>query len=178
MCIHAIVLFIIRWQWCTKEMGYIKLEIVMRKHAKHSHAHVNSFLRAQKSFLCACKSLYFFILGTLCVILRKSMKKPWENKNIYKWLYYIPNIKLKIMLHEPFMLNMVWKSTERFVNLSLEKYGILKWKMCRNPGYRMLQPEFRKCWDVFLNLNKMETKRLSNHLSQYFIHSKQNITNV
>ncbi len=28
----------------------------MRKHAKNSHAHVNSFSRAQKSFLCACKS--------------------------------------------------------------------------------------------------------------------------
>ncbi len=25
------------------------------------------------------------------------------------------------------------KSTERFGNLSMEKYGILKWKMCRNP---------------------------------------------
>ncbi len=37
------------------------------------------------------------------------------------------------MLYEPFMLNMVWKSTERFGNLSMEKYGILKWKMCRNP---------------------------------------------
>ncbi len=32
-----------------------------------------------------------------------------------------------------FMLNVVWKSTERFGNLSLEKYGILKWKMCRSP---------------------------------------------
>ncbi len=32
------------------------------------------------------------------------------------------------------MLNMVWKSTEGFGNLSLEKYGILKWKMYRNPG--------------------------------------------
>ncbi len=41
-------------------------------------------------------------------------KKPWENKNIYRWLYFIPNIKLKIMLYEPFMLNRVWKSTERF----------------------------------------------------------------
>ncbi len=58
-------------------------------------------------------------------------KKPWENKNIYRWLYCIPNIKLKIMLYEPFMLNMVWKSIERFGNLSLEKYGILKWKICR-----------------------------------------------
>ncbi len=52
----------------------------MRKHAKKkSHAHVNSFLKAQKSFLCACKSLYFnfFILGALYVVtLRKSMKKP------------------------------------------------------------------------------------------------------
>ncbi len=53
----------------------------MRKHAKHSHAHVNSFLRAQKSFLCACKSLYilflylFVILATLYVVTsRKSMK--------------------------------------------------------------------------------------------------------
>ncbi len=39
------------------------------------------------------------------------------------------------MLYEPFMLNMVWKSTERFGNLSLEKYGILKWKMYRNPEF-------------------------------------------
>ncbi len=31
------------------------------------------------------------------------------------------------------LLNMVWKSTERFGNLCLEKYGILKWIMCRNP---------------------------------------------
>ncbi len=31
----------------------------MCKHAKHYHAHVNIFSRAQKSFLCAYKSLYF-----------------------------------------------------------------------------------------------------------------------
>ncbi len=31
-------------------------------------------------------------------------------------------------------VKMVWKSTERFWNLSLEKYGILKWKMCRCVG--------------------------------------------
>ncbi len=37
------------------------------------------------------------------------------------------------MLYEPFMLNIVWKSTERFGNLILEKYYILKWKMSRNP---------------------------------------------
>ncbi len=45
---------------------FIKLEIIMRKHAKHYHAHVKSFSRAQKSFLCACKSylLLSFILGT------------------------------------------------------------------------------------------------------------------
>ncbi len=30
------------------------------------------------------------------------------------------------MLYEPFMLNRVWKSTEMFGNLSLEKYEILK----------------------------------------------------
>ncbi len=29
----------------------------------------------------------------------------------------------------------------------------------------VLQPEFWKCWDDFLNLNKMKTKRLSNHMS-------------
>ncbi len=34
------------------------------------------------------------------------------------------------MLYELFMLNMIWKSTERFQNLNIE---ILKWKMCRNP---------------------------------------------
>ncbi len=45
----------------------------------------------------------------------------------------LPNIKVKIMLYEPFLFNMVWKPTERFRNLSLEKYGLLKWKMCRNP---------------------------------------------
>ncbi len=29
---------------------------------RNSYAHVNSFSRAQKSFLCAYKSLYFFLL--------------------------------------------------------------------------------------------------------------------
>ncbi len=38
--------------------------------------------------------------------------------------------------------------------------------------YIYTQPEFRKCWDVFLNLNKMKTKRISNHMSQYFIHNR------
>ncbi len=53
------------------------------------------------------------------------MLSLWENqwkkykniyiiyKNIYRWLYYIPNIKMKIMLYEPIMLNMVWEATER-----------------------------------------------------------------
>ncbi len=41
-----------------------------------------------------------------------------------------------------------------------------------NRMYYFLQPEFWKCWDVFLNLNKMKTKRLSNHMSQYFIHNR------
>ncbi len=42
------------------------------------------------------------------------------------------------MLYEPFMLNMVWKSTEKFGHLSLEKYDILKWKMRRNPVIRFI----------------------------------------
>ncbi len=106
MCIHALVLFIVRWQWCTKELCYIKLEIAMRKHAKH--AHVNSFLTAQKRFL-------------------------------YALHYYIPNIKAEKMLCEPFMLNIIWKSTERFGNLSQEKYGLLKWKMCRKALIRSMK---------------------------------------
>ncbi len=36
---------------------------------------------------------------------------------------------------------------------------------------QILKPEFRKCWDIFLHLNKMKTKRLSNHMSPYFIHN-------
>ncbi len=71
--------------------------------------------------------VYMFFRGSVCCHFKKingKKKKTWENKNIYRWLYYIPNIKLKIILYEPFMLNMVWKSTERFGNLSLEKYGI------------------------------------------------------
>ncbi len=36
----------------------------------------------------------------------------------------------------------------------------------------LLQPEFQKCWDFFFFLNKMKTKRLSNHMSQYFIHNR------
>ncbi len=34
------------------------------------------------------------------------------------------------------------------------------------------QAELRKCWDGFLYLNKMKAKRLSNHMSQYFIHNR------
>ncbi len=33
------------------------------------------------------------------------------------------------MLYEPFMLNMVWKSTERFESLSLEKHVIFYFEM-------------------------------------------------
>ncbi len=39
-------------------------------------------------------------------------------------------------------------------------------------SFTYLQPEFRKCWDVFLNWNKMKTKRIPNHMSQYFIHNR------
>ncbi len=67
----------------------------MRKHAKHYHAHVNSFLRAQKSFLCACKSQYLFIIifylrDSVCCHFEKINEKIIiyiiENKNIYRWL--------------------------------------------------------------------------------------------
>ncbi len=64
----------------------------MRKHAKKkSHVHVNSFLKAQKSFLCACKSLYFyfFILRALYVVtLRKFMKKLRKYKYLQMTVLY------------------------------------------------------------------------------------------
>ncbi len=37
-----------------------------------------------------------------------------QRKNLNIYMTTMPNIKLKIMLYKPFMLNMVWKSTERF----------------------------------------------------------------
>ncbi len=62
----------------------------------NSHAHVKSFSRAPKSFLRACKSLFFlllllFILGTVYVVpLRKSMeKKTPEKLKIFTDDYYI-----------------------------------------------------------------------------------------
>ncbi len=71
---------------------------------------------------------------------KKKTKKYLEMTILTIYFDYISKIKLKIVLYEPFMLNMVWKSTERyFGNLSLEKYGILKWKMCRNPDRRPLK---------------------------------------
>ncbi len=60
-----------------------KTRIVMRKHAKHFHAHVNSFSRAQTSFLCACKSLYYFSFFSFRdSIINKSIKKT-EKINIF-----------------------------------------------------------------------------------------------
>ncbi len=38
--------------------------------------------------------------------------------------------------------------------------------------YVYTQPEFFKCWYVFLNLNEMKTKRLSNDMNHYFIHNR------
>ncbi len=35
-----------------------------------------------------------------------------------------------------------------------------------------LQPKFRKCWDVFLNLNKMKTKRNLKSHEPIFIHNR------
>ncbi len=68
--------------------------------------HVYSFLRAQKSLLCACKSVYillFFILAALYVVtLRKSMKIKIFTDDCIIYQY-----KAEIMLHEPFRLNVV-----------------------------------------------------------------------
>ncbi len=68
--------------------------------------------------------LILFILNTLYVVtLRKSMKKnPEKIKKTFTDDYCILNIKLKIMLYEPLMLNIVCKSTERFGNLSLQSF--------------------------------------------------------
>ncbi len=120
MCIHAIILFIVmnRWQWCTKEIHYIKLEIAMRTHAKHNHAHVNIFSWAQKSFLCASKSLLFFyfifILGCCKKkYIRKYTKYKGENNGLGS-NYFKYGLKI---------YREVWKFES----------GILKWNICRNP---------------------------------------------
>ncbi len=76
----------------------------MRKHAQHYRAHVHSFSRAQKASCVHVKAciLLFFILGTLYVVTpRKSMKKKPEKILIFT------DLKLKIMLYEPFLFNMV-----------------------------------------------------------------------
>ncbi len=56
----------------------------MRKNANHSHAHVYSFLRAQKSLLCACKSVYFIYFLILAALYVVTLRKSMENKNIYR----------------------------------------------------------------------------------------------
>ncbi len=59
----------------------------MRKHAKKFPCTCEEFLVGTKSFLCACKSLYYFfyvyiyILGTVYVVTsRKSMEKKNPEK--------------------------------------------------------------------------------------------------
>ncbi len=63
----------------------------MRKHAKHSHAHVNSFSRAQKKVSCVHVKVcifYLFIIfyirdSVCCHFSRKSMKENPEEKKIF-----------------------------------------------------------------------------------------------
>ncbi len=100
---------------------------------KNSHAHVKSFSRAQKSFLRACKSLFFllllfFILGTVYVVTsRKSMeKKTPEKLKIFTDDYYIPNIKLKMLtIYVKYGLKIyreVWKfESGKVWNFEMEK---------------------------------------------------------
>ncbi len=45
---------------------------------------------------------------------------------------------MKIMLYEPFMLNMVWKSTEKFGNLSLESMEFWNGKCAGTLEYRII----------------------------------------
>ena len=40
----------------------------------------------------------------------------------------------------------------------------------------LLQPDFRKSWDVYLNLNKMKTKRINSNVPIFY--SQQNIDNI
>ncbi len=63
------------------------------------------------------------------------------SKDHVPWRYLVNFLKLQLdnfkCLYDWFCgagSRVVWKSIERFGNLSLEKYGILKWKMCRNPA--------------------------------------------
>ncbi len=61
---------------------------------------MHMFLKGTKVFCVHAKSVFLYIvfliiiLGTLQVVTsRKSIKKKWENADIYRWLSYIPNIK-------------------------------------------------------------------------------------
>ncbi len=61
----------------------------MRKHAKHSHAHVNSFSMAQKVSCVHIKVgiFYLFIIfyfrdSVCCHFEKINEKNPWENKKV------------------------------------------------------------------------------------------------
>ncbi len=88
-----------------KKIGFIKLEIVMCKHAKHYHEHANSFSRA-------------FFRDSVCCHFEKINEKNTEKTQMA--VIYTKH-KLTIMLYKPFMLNMVWKSTERFLLIRVLK---------------------------------------------------------
>ncbi len=79
-----------------------------------------------KSFLCACKSLYFiFIIFYFrdCVIFKKINEKPWENKNITDDCVLYTNYKAENNAVWTIYVKYGLKSTERFENLSLEKWN-------------------------------------------------------
>ncbi len=128
----------------------------------------------KKFFVCMLKSIflfihYFYLKYSVCCHFEKiNEKKPWENKkNIYRY-YCILNIKLKIMLYEPLMLNIVWKS-ERFGNLSLQSFhspwkriAFLNGKCIGTLSKWTVSCTFKNLtWEVFTWLNCTATLRLS-----------------
>ncbi len=102
---------------------------------KKFYACVNSFSRAQKSFLCACKSLYlyFYFRGSVCSLVCFYHSKNINEKPPEKYKY----LQMTVMYTKYKAENCsVWTIYVKYVPkiyLSLEMYGILKWKMCRNP---------------------------------------------
>ncbi len=103
----------------------------MRNHAKIP---IRMWIVSQghKKFL-----VYMFFRGSVCC----HFKKINEKKTIYRWLYYIPNIKLKIMLC---YVKYGWKIYWEVWKFGLEKYGILKWKIYVLYIYVILSPKFKK----------------------------------
>ncbi len=132
-----------------------------------------------RAFCVSAPTLWNSIPKHICDLSLQDFKTHLKT---YIFLSYFSDLWMYDLVHAMYfmLICIVVLSTVMFIC-----YDIVKrpW-VCRKALYKinfiikllllllLLQPEFRKCWDVFLSLNKMKTKRLSNHMSQYFIHNR------